>query len=304
MKSEKEIKKIFPKFAARRTIMSQLAVLTGGIILSFVGKTMAQNGETIFKQNCGMCHRVGGGRLVGPDLLGVTTKRSEDWLMKWTKSSQALIKSGDADAKAIYDEFGGVAMPDQAHIPEADIKAIYAFIASKSVASPAASAEPVAKEVVPDVSNNATPEDIERGKNIFIGSQALSNGGPACISCHNVNYMGVIPGGLLAKDLTTVYSRLGGDAGLQGVLGAPPFPAMTEAYKSNPITESEIAAIIAFLNKVDKDKPNQQVSETNPLLLGGLFGVITLLLLILIIWNRRKKHTVKKDVYDRQLKSI
>lgn len=304
MKSEKATKKITPMFARRKTI-NQLATLASCVVLSLSNGVMAQNGETLFKQNCGVCHKVGGGRMVGPDLLGVTTKRSEEWLMKWTKSSQALIKSGDPDAKSIFDEFNGMVMPDQAHVPDADIKAIYTFIASKSApASESIAATSPQNKVVSNASDNATAKDIERGKNIFVGSQALVNGGPSCISCHNVNYIGVIPGGLLAKDLTTVYSRLGGDAGLQGMLGAPPFPAMTQAYKDKPITEQEIAAITAFLNKIDKDKPNQQVSTMNPLLYGGLVGMCVLLLLIVLIWHKRKKQTVKKEIYDRQLKSI
>lgn len=242
--------------------------------------------------------------MVGPDLMGVTSKRSEEWLMKWTKASQAFIKSGDADAKAISDEFNGMVMPDMGHIPDADLKAIYTYIASKSEApTTVASADTTANDVPTVSSNNATPEEIEIGKNIFVGSQALANGGPACISCHNVNYKGVIPGGLLAKDLTTVYSRLGGDAGLHGMLGAPPFPAMTQAYKNKAMTEQEIAAITAFLNKVDRDKSNQQIATMNPLLYGGTIGTTTLLLLIFAVWFRRKKHTVKKDIYNRQIKS-
>lgn len=287
-----------------RKIKNHLASISLCFVLCAAG-TNAQNGEALFKQNCGVCHKVGGGRMVGPDLMGVTTKRSEDWLLKWTKSSQALVKSGDADAKAILDEFGGVVMPDQAHLPDADIKSIFAFIASKSAPeSVSASIDTAKKEVVPDASNNATPEQIETGKNIFVGSYALANGGPSCISCHNVNYSGVMPGGLLAKDLTSVYSRLGGDAGLQGILGAPPFPAMTQSYKEKPLTESEIAALVAFFNKVDKDKPNQLVNTTNPLSYGGVIGLGGILVLIYILWYSRKKVSVKKDIYNRQIKSI
>ncbi len=304
MKEVQRIPKKFESMCAQKRSIKKLTALITCVIFSSTAM-LAQDGEAVFKQNCGVCHKVGGGRLVGPDLLGVTSKRSEEWLMKWTKGSQAFIKSGDPGAKAIFDEFGGVVMPDQGHLADADIKAIYAFIAGKSTAAPTtASAEAEKKEVVPDASNNATPEEIEKGKNIFIGSIALSNGGPACISCHNVNYSGVIPGGLLAKDLTTVYSRLGGDAGLQGMLGAPPFPAMAQAYKDKTITPEEIAAIAAFFNKVDKDKTNQQVATMNPLLCGGIAGACSLLILILIIWNSRKRHTVKKEIYNRQIKSI
>lgn len=279
-------------------------LIAAGLFLGIHSSTSAQDGEAIFKKNCAMCHFVGGGRLVGPDLIGVTTKRSEDWLMKWTKSSQTLIKSGDKDAKAIFDEYAGVIMPDQ-NIPDGDIKAIYAFIASKSSAAPATvSADTVKKEAVPDASNKATAEDIERGKNIFVGSVALANGGPSCISCHNVNYKGVMPGGLLAKDLTDVFSRMGGDAGIHGIMGAPPFPAMTQAYKDHPLTDKEIADITAFLNKVDKDKSNQVVASANPLLAGGAIGTSVLFILIFVIWHARKRFSVKKDIYNRQIKSI
>lgn len=303
MKFDKQNKEIL-KMHSMKKLVNPLASLSLCFMLFTVG-VKAQNGEAIFRQNCGVCHTVGNGRLVGPDLIGVTTKRTEEWLMKWTKGSQALIKSGDADAKAISAEFNGMVMPDQGHIADGDLKAIYAFIASKSSAAPSvASADTAKKEVVPDASNNASPELIETGKNIFLGSHSLANGGPSCISCHNVNYTGVMPGGLLAKDLTTVYSRLGGDAGLQGMLGAPPFPAMTQAYKDKPITEPEIAALTAFFNKVDKDKPNQVASTMNPLLYGGTIGLFVLLSLIFVVWNKKKKHTVKKEIYDRQLKSI
>ena len=300
MKAGKKRKEI-SKTCCMKKLATPLISITLGLAL-FSTASNAQNGEAIFKQNCGVCHKVGGGRMVGPDLMGVTTKRSEEWLMKWTKGSQALIKSGDADAKAIYNEFN-VIMPDQA-LPDADLKSILAFIASKSNTTPVtASADTAKKAVVPDASNSATPDQIESGKNIFVGSQALSNGGPACISCHNVNYNGVMSGGSLAKDLTSVYNRLGGDAGIQGILGAPPFPAMTQSYKNNPLTEKEIAALIAFFNKVEKDKANQIASTTNPLLYGGVFGLCIILLLIAGIWYKRKKITVKKDIYVRQVKS-
>lgn len=283
----------------RKTILSLLPIT--GLFLFSINATHAQDGEAIFKQNCSACHKVGGGRLVGPDLAGVTTKRTEEWLLKWTRSSQTFIKSGDADAKAIYEEYSSIMMPDQT-ISDDDIKAIYTYIAGKSEAATAAA--PAVAETPANASADAPPEVIELGKNLFIGSAALSNGGAACIACHNVNYTGVIPGGLLAKDLTTAHSRLGGDAGVLGILGAPPFPAMTQAYKGKPITETEIAALTAFLNKVDKDTANQVASTPNLLLYGGVGGLGGILILIYLIWFVRKKETVKKDIYDRQLKSI
>lgn len=277
-------------------------MLITGLLLIGKLSLQAQDGEAIFKQNCSVCHKIGGGRLIGPDLAGITSKRSIEWLLKWTKASQALVKSGDAEAKAIFDEYK-VIMPDQ-NLPDAELRAVYAFIDSKS-ADVATSAESSSTtEVVADASNQATQEQISNGKRLFTGAQGLINGGPACISCHNVNYKGVIPGGLLAKDLTDVYSRLGGDIGLHGIMGAPPFPAMTQSYLNKPITENEIADITAFLNRVDKDKTSQQASMMNPLLYGGSAGIIALLILIYILWSSRKRFTVKREIYNRQIRSI
>ena len=299
MKANKKQQKNFKRRLQIKTIIN--AVL---FVICFIALTtgLKAQDDALFKKNCGVCHTVGKGLLVGPDLAGVTSKRSEEWLMKWIKSSQTLVKSGDADAKAICDQFNGMVMPDVT-IPDSEIKDILAYIGSKSAPVAGAAPDTTKKVAAPDASNNATAEQIEMGKNIFLGSHALANGGPACISCHNVNYEGVIPGGLLAKDLTTVYGRLGGDAGLQGMLGAPPFPAMTEAYKNRPITDIEIAALTAFFNKVDKDKANQVTSAMNPLLNGGVIGLVVILVMIFIIWWKRKSSTVKKDIYKRQIKS-
>lgn len=278
-------------------------VLAGSCLVSFEG-LKAQDGATIFKQKCSACHKIGEGRFVGPDLKDVTTRRSEEWLLKWTKSSTALIASGDKDAVAIFNEFNKMAMVDF-DLPDADIKSIFAYIASKSGGAVSATADTTkAAAPAPDASLTASPAQIDEGKNLFMGSTAFVNGGASCISCHNVNYTGVIPGGLLAKDLTASHSRLGGDAGLMAILNAPPFPAMTQAYNGKPITEQEIAALTAFLYKVDKDTANQTVSTMDPLLYGGVAGAAGLFVLVYFVWIVRKKNTVKKDIYDRQIKSI
>ncbi|MCO6494430.1 MAG: c-type cytochrome [Bacteroidetes bacterium] len=274
-------------------------LIFSGVLIFSVTHLYGENSDEIFKKNCSSCHTIGGGRLVGSDLKGITSKRTEEWLLKWTKSSQTLIKSGDAEAKRISDEFGGLIMPDQL-LSDNDIKSIFAYIASKGDNPSSASVT----SAVSNTSDNATESDIQKGKFIFEGIQRLSNHGPACISCHNINYKGVLEGGLLAKDLTDVFSRMGGDAGLRGILGAPPFPAMTESYKYHPITDEEIGYIIAFLNKVDKDKENQKVSSFNPLLYGGGGGVVGLLIIYWLLWFGRKKYTVKKEIFNRQLESI
>lgn len=272
----------------------QIGVTVIATMLS-AGVSNAQDGEAIFKQSCGMCHSVGKGRVVGPDLKGVTSKRKEDWLYKFIKSSQSFIKEGDADAKAIYDEYQ-VIMPDQ-NLSQEEIKSILTFITNKSDEKPVG--DTATQKAIP-----LTSQLILKGKNYFDGSASFSNGGAACISCHNLDYDNIIPGGMLAKDLTNAHSRLGGDDGIKGILNAPPFPAMTSAYKNNPLTDEEIAALTGFLMLVDKDKAHRHAKDSTGLLFGGFIGFCIIVTLIMLIWNNKKRNMVKQHIYDRQKDTI
>ena len=88
------------------------------------------DGEAIFMQNCAACHTVGGGKLVGPDLLGVENRHSEDWLGKFIKSSQSLISSGDEEAIKVFNENNMIPMPDQP-LSDKEIKMVLTFIKSE-----------------------------------------------------------------------------------------------------------------------------------------------------------------------------
>ena len=81
-------------------------------------------------QTCAACHTVGGGKLVGPDLLGVENRHSEDWLRKFIKSSQSLISSGDEEAIKVFNENNMIPMPDQP-LSDKEIKMVLTFIKSE-----------------------------------------------------------------------------------------------------------------------------------------------------------------------------
>lgn len=262
--------------------------------------SLAQTGGEIFKQNCAVCHKLGG-KMVGPDLVGVSDRRSEDWIIKFVKSSQSMVKSGDAAAKAIFEEFNQVPMPDQA-LNNDQIKAVISYVNEKGVeilASKTTNTEEILEEIT------YSDEQIAVGKALFEGATRFVNSGPSCVSCHNVSSNGVIAGGLLAKDLTNVYARMG-EAGIGGILSAPPFPAMTSSYGNNKLTEEEIVALAAFFSKVDADSKINPVSNTGHLILlvGGGVGLALLLVVIYFSWNFRKKRSVKHEIFERQLKSI
>lgn len=148
----------------------------------------------------------------------------------------------------------------------------------------------------------AMTADELAGKKYFEGFSTFKNNGPSCISCHSVKNDNVVAGGLLAKDLTDVYTRLG--VGISAWLAAPSFPAMAASYQNNPLTENERVKLQAFFKYTNDVKASQSPkSKWDSMVIGGGLGVLGLLLLINIIWFTRKKKMVKKEIFERQSKA-
>lgn len=243
-------------------------------------------------------------RLVGPDLTGVTERRSEDWVKSFIKNSQAMVKAGDADAVAIFEEFNSIPMTSFP-LTDPELTALVGYLDGFGAAKTETAG--TTAEVVEEAPIEYTEEDLANGRSYFQGGMRLSGGGPSCISCHNVTNEEVIPGGLMAKDLTNAFGRMGGHAGVAGILGAPPFPAMTNSYSgSAALTESEIHALAAFLKSADEasDQDVAGLEGETSMLLYGFGGLFIFLILIGITWKGRLKKSVKHDIDKRQLRSI
>lgn len=123
-----------------RFVSKYLSIMLIAVIFTAINPTnsVAQpNGEALFKANCTSCHLTTDKKVVGPGLKGVDTRRSEEWLLKWIKNSQALIKSGDADAVKIYEEYNKTAMP-AFNFKDDEIKAVLAYIKAEGDKAPAA----------------------------------------------------------------------------------------------------------------------------------------------------------------------
>ena len=125
----------------------------------------AQDGAQLFRSNCGACHTVGKGKLVGPDLKDVQNRHSDQWILKWVHSSQTMVKAGDKDAVKLFNDNSQIPMPDQA-LSDNDIKTILAFIKTEG-APQVASASPV--------SSNVTPANSNGTDNITIATQKIAS---------------------------------------------------------------------------------------------------------------------------------
>lgn len=90
------------------------------------------DGEALYKTNCTACHNIGGGRLIGPDLQGVTERRDPEWLKSWINDNAAFRKSGDKDAIAIFEEYKGSVMA-AFYFEDEEIEALLSYLANPPV---------------------------------------------------------------------------------------------------------------------------------------------------------------------------
>ncbi|MEE4258514.1 MAG: c-type cytochrome [Bacteroidales bacterium] len=97
-----------------KSLMRLKGLLLSGILtlLLFTNLSFGQTAEA--EANfvvCKACHTIGGGKLVGPDLQGVTERYDEAWLIKFIQNSQELINSGDSIAVKVFEENNKIPMP-------------------------------------------------------------------------------------------------------------------------------------------------------------------------------------------------
>jgi mono/diheme cytochrome c family protein len=114
-----------------------------------------QKGKSLFNSQCAACHKLNR-KLVGPALKGVSAKYDKEWLYTWIKNSAAMIKSGDEQAVAIYEEYNKVAMNAFPNLSNDDIDNILAYtdyVPPKPVA-------PVSGAPVGENTGSSTTNDI------------------------------------------------------------------------------------------------------------------------------------------------
>jgi len=74
------------------------------------GGSSAAEGKKLFETICVACHTIGAGVRIGPDLQGVTERRPEDWLRRFIRNPEELVREQDPVAKENLAKFG-VLMP-------------------------------------------------------------------------------------------------------------------------------------------------------------------------------------------------
>lgn len=235
----------------------------------------AQEGQQLFQQYCQACHTIGGGNLVGPDLQDVTTRRERAWLERFIIEPDKVLSSGDPIAADLLQQFNNIPMPNLGITP-AQAASLLAYLENPDNAGGA----PAAPAPAIPTSGNA-----QRGRALFLGSQPLTNGGTACVSCHSSSDIGVLGGGSMGPDLTQVMTRYG-EPGLATSLASLPFPTMAGIFNQRPLTPEEQADLYAYFAQTNTQQPK--------VLTAGLFwglgtvGTMVLFLLMLGGWSKQR----------------
>jgi ubiquinol-cytochrome c reductase cytochrome c subunit len=169
-------------------------------------------------------------------------------------------------------------------LSEDEIAAVAAYVSSLATGgptdAPATTAPPVG------------PGDPIAGEDLFVGATTLANGGAACAGCHTAGSVGNLGGSGLGPDLTRSIETLGGEAGLTAWLGAPPSVTMTPLFGDRPLTDDEIADLVAFLAEAP--------GRTEPSYFGdvlvwlGLSGLVVLLAGMAVAWRGMRQTYVDK----------
>ena len=122
-----------------RKIASKILHLGFIILLTFSTTLNAQEGDpakgkSLFNANCAACHQLDK-KMTGPALRNVEARLSDEqgldrvWLSAWIRNSAGMIKSGDAYANKIYNDFSGAAMTPMPQLSDDDINNILAYTA-------------------------------------------------------------------------------------------------------------------------------------------------------------------------------
>jgi len=135
----------------------------------------AEKGQTIYQQKCIVCHTIGGGKRAGPDLIGVSSRRDESWLVRWIVEPDKMLAQGDDIAVQLKKEYNNIPMPNFG-ISEAQAKDILAYIAAES-AKPPATTNPVSEPKKQKLSLSNVEKPLIEGKLIYDNN---------CAACHTI----------------------------------------------------------------------------------------------------------------------
>ena len=249
--------------AARRALQFELGADIDENTVEIVKDTESlTHGAEIFKLHCVVCHAEDGGGGIGPNMT------DPYWIHGGSiKNIFRVIKYG-VPAK------GMISWQNQ--LSPTDIRDVASYLLSLKGTTPANPKEPQG-DLYDESIEEVNPEDltdlidsrptidilsdtldpVEIGRGLFSGSIRFIEGGPGCITCHNVTEETLPKGALIAPDLTNVYTRLD-EPTLYKVITKPYHLTMQEAFKDKLVIKEEVEYLVSYFEYVGTATAHQE----------------------------------------------
>ncbi|MCP3939354.1 MAG: c-type cytochrome [Actinomycetia bacterium] len=262
-------------------VLVALAATIAALVAASSTRADAQDpsGADLYAQNCAGCHQAGGVGIEGtfPPLASNPAVADPAYVGGVITNG----KSGPLEVLGVqYDSV----MAPVAGLSADQVEAISEYVSGLAGGDETTTSTTVATEA-------PTGGDADRGRDLFIGAKRTSEGTSACASCHTAGDIGNLGGSSLGPDLTDVYAKLGGEAGLSAWLTNPPAPTMTPIFGDHPLTEAEIADLVAYLAEApNDDEPSDQIDW---LLLIGFIGAVVLFAGMAVAWRGMRRTYVE-----------
>ena len=90
-------------------------------------------GEYFFQSQCSVCHTVGQGDKMGPDLAGVTARRDRAWLARYITAPDKMLAEGDPIALALFEKYQYARMPNL-RLSSDEVAAVLSYVEGRGAA--------------------------------------------------------------------------------------------------------------------------------------------------------------------------
>lgn len=236
------------------------------------------DGQATYDQLCQGCHQPGAIGLPGvfPPLVANPSIEDDEYF-------EEVLSDGLQGELLVLGETYNGTMPAFPQLSDTDIADLLAYL--RSLGTTTTTTTPGSGTTLPPP---PPAGDAAAGEALFVGSVRLANGGPACFGCHSAGSHG---GAALGPDLSGATARLGGPAGLTGWLSAPPSPTMQPLLADRPLTEGEIADLVAFIVSTTGAIPDRGVDW---MVVGGLGGLAALFGVMVFLFKRPRETYVDR----------
>src|SRR5712692_540578 len=88
-------------------------------------------GEYFFQSQCSVCHTIGQGDKMGPDLAGVTARRDRAWLARYIMMPDKVLAEGDPIAVALFEKYQYARMPNL-RLSSDEVAAVLSYVEARS----------------------------------------------------------------------------------------------------------------------------------------------------------------------------